>query len=314
MFLASLLLATLTTQKVADSIPQAVRTRIERTETEYRFVEVMRFDTNDVLIWWRLRNPPPANVVLPKGVRDSRELVRVHITDCIDGTGAKERFSVNLSKVGKDGTIYGLGDAAVYRQDGDGTETTVDFRQGRYLVSVSAPTGPAARRFAWAVDEALGDQLLLPGFHRIPEGVPDAILTAVSRERADVEFLEVSCEATGNTTMRWRLREPPAAAASESEADRLDREFVVLSFTTCKDTGAAEGLFREAVSAIGGRKNAVQGLGEQSCLYSKAGEDSVTHVAFRSKQHYGIVRAPNASLARQLALAVDQAFRGVADR
>jgi hypothetical protein len=151
MILPVILLAIVSTQRVADGVVESVQASVDLAETEFRYVETYRFPNHTVQLRWRLRTPPESTRELPEGVRSSREMVRVNITDCLNEEGAKRNFDEALAEVGKDGVVKGLGDEAVARsQAGDDSRTNITFRMGRFKVNVSAPSGPIALRFAHA--------------------------------------------------------------------------------------------------------------------------------------------------------------------
>lgn len=156
MIVTLLFLAELATRAVVENVQESVRASVDRTETECEYVETTRLASGASIQRWRIRNPPDSNRDLSEGARSSREMVRVHLIDCIDVEGARKHLANRLAEVGKDGIIEGLGDEAVFRRRaGDDSRTVIDFRAGHYAISVSAPTGPIARRFAQATAAAL---------------------------------------------------------------------------------------------------------------------------------------------------------------
>lgn len=158
MFLALFLLAGVATQWVSEDVERSIRASAERMAADCEYVESARLGGKDLIVRWRIKNPPAANRAMSKGERANREIVRVHVVDCVDPEGAKRRFDEAVSEVGKDGDVKGLGDTAVFRSWGsDETPTTISFRIRMFKVSVSAPNRALAQRFAEAVAGTLAN-------------------------------------------------------------------------------------------------------------------------------------------------------------
>ena len=154
--LTLLLLAASLTQPVAEDIPACVRATIDRVATDCEYIDTLRLGSGASLLKWRIAHPPDSNRALSDGARVSREVIGVHLIDCITAEGAAQYLAARLAEVGKDAGVLALGDEAALRQrGGDDSRTVIDFRVAQYTVSVTAPNGTPARLFAQATAAAL---------------------------------------------------------------------------------------------------------------------------------------------------------------
>lgn len=308
MILALLLLATTgpQAQHVPDETLERVRTAIEQSGTGFAFVETRKPGNITPIMIWRMASPPESNRSLSEGARANREDVAVTLANYGEPRAAKQRFDSIFTEVGRGSVVRDLGDEAVMRRiSGNWSHTTIDFTSGQFVVSVSAPNGPVARRFARLVADTLLGREARAGAPPAPANMPERVRASVERSVPGMEYLttELGTGPGGVVDLHcvhWYV--PPATGADAMQQPEMKATGVDAAAVYVLKRGSVERAKSDLVAVRKelGKGTALSSFGTEATLHHSDTERE-TSVAFRLGRYIVVASAPSEEMARRCA-------------